>query len=359
MKCLFAIMLLFVIIGCRDRLEKIKPVFERITESVYASGYVKSNHQYDVFPAVNGILKKRLVKEGDIVRQNDAILQLSSVTAQLQAKSADIAAKNAAQAANFRRLDELRLLIDQAKIKMDQDALQLRRQQNLWSQQIGSRNELEQRELSWKTSHDNYDAACLRYAELERTLKYDEQQALNDLKISRSRTSDYTVRSEYSGRVYNILIEEGEMVNTQQPVAVIGDTASFLLELQVDEYDIALIQPGQKIIVAMDSYRGQIFEASVTQVRPYMHERSKTFTVEACFLKPPPILYPNLTCEANIITADRSGALTIPRSCLLDGNFVLLTNNRRRKISTGLMDYERVEVLSGLTIDDVVLKPMP
>ncbi|SHN25152.1 efflux RND transporter periplasmic adaptor subunit [Chitinophaga sp. CF418] len=356
---LLLLSLLFIGISCKRQEEKTTPVLENITESVYASGIVKSSNQYEVFSRVNGIADKWIVKEGDLVDKGKAILKLSGVTAQLQAENARIAAEHAAQTANSQRIAELRLNIDLAKMKLEQDAIQLERQRNLWAQQIGSRNELEQRELAWKTSRNNYDAARLRYAELKREISFGEKQALKNLEISKSQVGDYTIKSEYSGKLYDILVEEGEMVNIQQPIAVIGDASSFLLELQVDEYDIARIRPEQKIIITMDSYRGQLFQAIVTKVKPFMHERSKTFTVEAQFLQPPPVLYPNLTCEANIIVAQKENALVIPRACLLEGNYVLLASGEKRKVFTGLMDYQKVEIIKGLTVNDLILKPAP
>jgi len=348
-----------MIISCQGRMEKTKPVVEKITESVYASGIVKSSNQYDVFSTVNGVVAKKLVKEGDIVHKGQAVLQLLDVTARLNTENARIAADYALKAANARRLAALRLDIDQAKLVLDNDALLLERQRNLWSQQIGTYNALEQRELAWKTARNNYEATCLRYAELQRSINFQEKQAFKNVEISRSLASDYTIKSGYNGKVYNVLVEEGEMVNTQQPVAVIGDAASFLLELQVDEYDIGRIKPAQKIIVSMDSYRGQVFEAEVIKVRPLMHDRSKTFTVEARFLQSPPVLYPNLTCEANIIISRKEGALTIPRSWLLEGGFVLLANKEKRKVATGLMDYQKVEITAGLSANDLIIKPAP
>jgi hypothetical protein len=107
----------------------------------------------------------------------------------------------------------------------------------------------------------------------------------------------------------------------------------------------------------MDSYKGQVFDAVVETLKPYMNERTKTFTVEARFFRPPPALYPNLTCEANIIVAQRKQVLTIPRSYLLEGNFVLLENGRRQQVATGLMDYQKVEITGGITPDNIILKP--
>jgi multidrug efflux pump subunit AcrA (membrane-fusion protein) len=160
-----------------------------------------------------------------------------------------------------------------------------------------------------------------------------------------------------NGKVYNVLKEAGEMVNTQSPVAIIGDASGFMIELQVDEYDITRVIVGQKVLLSMDSYKGEVFEAVVTKIDPIMNEQTKTFKVEAAFVDPPPTLYPNLTTEANIIIKVKEKALTIPRSFLIDDNYVMLSNKEKRKVIVGMKDYEKAEIVSGLTKDDVILKP--
>ena len=59
--------------SCNSGKEKINPVKESITESIYASGVVKSINQYQVYAPVNGLIQEILVKEGDTVRQGDVI----------------------------------------------------------------------------------------------------------------------------------------------------------------------------------------------------------------------------------------------------------------------------------------------
>lgn len=357
MKLLILSILVTTFCSCAGRREKAHPVVEDITESVYASGIIKSENQYEVFSTVNGIARRWLAREGDIVNDGQAILEVSGEAARLQAESALIAAQNAARKTNRERIAELQTDIDEAKLRMDQCEVDLRRQRNLWAQQIGSRNQLEQRELAWKSARNTYEAATLRYAELQRDISFEEKQALKKLEISRSEANDHVVKSGHRGKLFFTFVEEGEMVSVQQPVAVIGDPDSFLLELQVDEYDVAQIRKGQHIAVSMDSYQGQVFDAAVESLKPFMHERTKTFTVEARFLHRPPVLYANLTCEANIIVAHRKQVLTIPRTFLVDGRFVLLDNGRKQQVTTGLMDYEKVEITGGIVPDNIILKP--
>lgn len=354
---LYSVACALIIVSCRQKRESIKPVRENITESVYASGIVKSDQQYQVFANVSGIITALLVKEGDHITKGTAILQLEDTTARLQAENARVAAQYAARPANTERLQELQVAIEQAASQCQNDSILLERQRNLWAQQIGSRNNLEQRELAYSNSRNNYRAAQLRYATLQRQISFQEQQSGNNWRIARAGTSDYTVKSEVSGKVYTLLREKGEMVTPQTPVAVIGDAALFLLELQVDEFDIARLKQGLKVLITMDSYKGQVFEARVSTVDPYMDQRTKTFKVEAAFVKAPSVLYPNLTCEANIIIREKQNSLTIPASFLLQGGYVMLSNKEKRKVSTGMKDYRKVEILEGITVNDVILKP--
>jgi len=353
----FTMVCLFVF-SCKSKQEKISPIEEKITESVYASGVVKSKNQYQAFAAVNGLVAEVLVTEGDLVKKGDPIIRLSNVTAQLNTENARIAADFSSVDANSEKLNELKLNIDQAKTKLDNDASLLQRQRNLWEQQIGTRNELDQRELNYKNSVTAYDAAKLRYAEVKKQISFQEKQSKKNLQISKTVAGDYYIKSETDGRVYSLLKEKGEMVSTQSPVALVGDATSFILELQVDEYDIARIKLGQKIVLSMDSYKGQVFRAIVEKINPFMNERSKSFTVEAGFSDQPPVLFPNLTCEANIIIQEKDRALTIPRVCLVEDSYVLMANKERRKVTTGLKDYQKVEIVSGLTTNDIILKPV-
>jgi len=52
-------------------------------------------------------------------------------------------------------------------------------------------------------------------------------------------------------------------------------------------------------------------------------------------------------------------ALIIPRSFLLEDDYVMLENKEKKKVVTGLKDYQKVEILGGLTTADVIMKPAP
>ncbi|MES2765248.1 MAG: efflux RND transporter periplasmic adaptor subunit [Bacteroidota bacterium] len=358
MKFLLKILLpILLLASCGKKEETIKPTVENISESVYASGVVKAKNQYEVFSTVSGLLQEILVKEGDVIFKGEPLLRIKNEQSRLQSQNAEIATRYNDVSANSAKLGELRENIDLARARMNNDELMLKRQRNLFAEGVGARVEVEQRELAFKNSQTAYQSANLRLKDVQKQLKFAEEQSRKQLEISRATAQDFTVKSETDGRVYRILKERGEIISPQLPVAIIGDANVFLLELQIDEYDIARVKPGQKVLVTLDSYKGDVFEAEVTKIFPIMNERSKSFTVEAEFLKAPPTLYPNLTAEANIVIQTKEKALTIPRNYLVDETYVLKENNERKKVKVGLKDYQKVEILGGLSSGEAIVKP--
>lgn len=358
MKRLFWAAALLPFLSCKQKVETVRPQVQNITESVYASGKVKSFGQYEVFSSAGGIIADVRVKEGDNVKKGDVLFTLVADAPQLARENAEIAARYGSAQANADRLNEAQVAISGARTRLQNDSLLLARQRALWNNQIGSRNELEQRELAARNSTLAYQTSLLRYRQLQQQVQFSEQQSRKNLQISSTVSGDYTIRAKEDGKVYNLTKEAGEAVSPQTPVAVIGSASDFILELQVDEFDVAKIAPGQKVVVTMDSYKGRVFEGTVTKIDPYINERSRSATVEATFTKPPPALFPNLTAEANVLLRTKESALTIPRAYLVEETYVLLQNGEKRKITTGLKDYQRVEVLSGLSKDDVLQKPV-
>ena len=359
MKTSLLFFILLLALSCKRNKEQVSPTIETISESVYASGIVKSKNQYQVYSTVNGLIQEIMVKEGDTVHKGDPLMKVLNESSKLNTYNAQLAANNADMYANTDKLSEAKVAIGVSVSKMKDDSLLLARQRNLWGQGIGSRIEFEQRQLAYKNSVANCQVARLHYSELKRQLEFASNQSQTNLRISNSLAGDYLIKAEATGKVYKILKEKGEIANTLTPVAIVGDANDFLIEMKVDEYDIARIRQGQKVLFTMDSYKGEVFEAAVQTIEPLMDEQSRSFVVKARFVTKPPVLYPNLSVEANIIIRVKDKALTIPRSYLIGDSMVDLGKGKMKKVTIGLKDYQKVEILNGLTAGDVINKPAP
>ncbi len=350
--------MILVLISCKKKQETTQPAIENITESVYASGIVKTRNQYQVFSSVNGLIKKVWVTEGDLVKKGDPLFSIVNEMAQLNTESAKLQADYSAVNANIEKLNDQKISIDLAKTKMENDASLFERQKNLWQQQIGTKNDLDLKELNYKNSAAAYQSATLRLIELQKQLKFSEEQSRKSLQITNTVSGDYIVKAVVNGRVFDVVKKEGEMINTQTPVAILGDARKFYIELQVDEYDIARMILGQTVVLNMDSYKGKTFEAKINKINPLMNERSRSFTVEADFITQPTTLYPNLTVEANVVIQTKEKVLTIPRAYLSEDSYVWISAKEKKKVTVGLKDYNKAEILSGLKAGDTIYKPV-
>lgn len=347
---------ILVLYACGKKQESIHPNVESITSSVYASGTVKSIGQYEVYSKVNGIIEKLLVREGTEVKKGQAIIALSNKTQTLNFENAKLLASYSSAESNQEKLSQAQNELEVAKLKMENDASLFERQKKLWDNQIGTKNDLDQRELAYKNSTTQYNGSKLKLNDLKKQVDFQSKQTNKTASISSTALNDFIIISEINGKVFSINKQVGEMVTSQMPVATIGDAKTFFVELQVDEYDIAKLKKGQKAMISMDSYKGKAFEAIIDKIYPIMNAKSKSFKVDALLTTQPENLFPNLSAQANIIIEIKEKAMTIPRAYLIDNEYVYLANKEKRKVKVGLMDYEKVEILSGINNSDALVK---
>lgn len=349
--------LIFLLFNCTSSPKSTKVVLKKINETVYASGSIESSDQYEVYSLTSGYIKSIDVKEGDKIKKNQTIIKLDNDGSLIALKSAELNKNFADFSQNKNKIKELKFSLNAAKSKWINDSIQLKRKQNLVVNDIISQSDYENYEVIAAASKSNYVSLILQLDDLNKQLKLNDQLSKRNYDQSSKTDKDFRIKSEINGVVYSILKKTGELVNPQTPIAIIGSSNSYVLKLQVDEYDITKIKIGQMIKVKLDSYRGNVFEARVSKISPFMNEKSKTFTIDATFINQPRILYPNLTLEANIIIKTNPKALLIPREYLFNDHYVYLKNGHKKKVETGIMDLKFVEITKGVAKNTEIIIP--
>jgi len=339
---------LFLMVSCTRNVETIQPEVKNITESVYASGFIKSKNQYEVYAKTTGIIEEIYVSEGMIIKKGDPIFKLNQKDLKIVTDNARVASSMADYTTNSDKLQDAKTAIAYAIKRRLNDSLLYDRQKKLWDNRIGSKVELEQRELNFENAKLNVASAQTTYEDLKRSLKLSSDQSKNNLEIAKILENDLIIRSELDGVVYKINKEKGELITSQEPQAIIGAT-TFTIELSIDEFDIVKIRIGQEVIIRMDSYKSQVFKAQIIAIDPMMNARTRSFQAHATFSNEPKELYPNLTVEANIIIHKKEAALTIPRNYMVNDSSVMLEGGKLKHVETGLMDYDLVEIKAGIS----------
>ncbi|MEC7769702.1 MAG: efflux RND transporter periplasmic adaptor subunit [Bacteroidota bacterium] len=329
-----------------------------LTESVYASATVQPDSLYQAYSIVIGILDKTWVEEGDKVKKGDPILQITNTSPELNAENAKLSLQLARENYNGRAavLTSIQDEIHAATLKLTNDSVNYYRQKNLWDQNIGSKVEYDNRKLNYELSRNNLDLLKRKYRQTKNELETQLKQSENNYRTSLTTSEDFTIKSKINGTVYAIYKNPGEIVNTQQPVASIGKSEDFIIELLVDEVDIVKLKTGQQVFLTLDSYNSEVFEATLDKIYPRKDERSQTFKVEALFKDPPNTLYPGLSGEGNIVISKKEQTLTIPKEYLIDASKVL-TDDGEIEVTLGLQNLDRVEILKGIDENTAIYKP--
>lgn len=351
-----SIILILTLTACKKGNSGIQPTLGDITQSVYASGVVKADGQYIVYPTASGVLRKVNVTVGDAIVLGQPLFELDNDKAQLSTESAQLAYQLSNENNRYiqDKIAEMQLTVQNAKDKLRVDESIYNRNTKIKDQGGISEVDFERVELAYKSSKLAYETAQNRLNQLRIQLKNEQSKNRINVRLSEKSQSDFTVKSAFSGQLFDVLVKEGALVSPQTPLAVIGKANSFLLELEVDENDMVQVAVGQKVLVTMDSYKAQVFEAEINKIYPIMDERSRTFKIEARFIKTPEKLYPNLTAEANIIIQTKKQTITIPKNYLIEKEYVLVNGDEKRKVKIGLSDYQNVEITDGLKAGETI-----
>lgn len=356
--------IIFITIGilmfysCGEKPIQTKPSIGLMTESVYASITIQPEDSYQLFSATSGILDKVYIKEGDFVKSNQILAQISATNPKINIESAllkvNLTHENyQGQATTLSSIaEEIKAVEKTIKI----DSLNYFRQKKLWEQNIGSKFELENKKLKYELDLNNLKALKNKYQQTNLELENNYKQSQTALKKAQSNLKDYFIKAKMDGRIYSLFKNEGESINQQQPFAQVGKSDSFIIEMQIDEVDISRIELDQRVIITLDAYEGQAFEALITKIFPLKDTRTQTFKVEGKFHQTPPKLYAGLSGEANIILTKKMNTITIPLAYLMNGKKVK-TAEGEVEVELGMKNLELVEVISGIDTSTVIYKP--
>ena len=147
-----------------------------------------------------------------------------------------------------------------------------------------------------------------------------------------------------------------------EPMFVIARTDVVTVVVDVPETFAAAVDRGDAVRVRVQALGGRVVEGKVTRTAYALDPSTRTLRVEVDLPNPDDSLRPGLYAYASVIVDDHPDALTIPASAVIrEGDRSLCVvvaggKANRRPIATGLDDGTNVEVLSGLSGGESVVK---
>jgi len=348
------LILAVVIVGqsCNDH-QVIYPEKKELIEAVYASGKIVPENEYKLSALVSGTIVQKLVQDGDTIRAGQPLYVISNEAAQARLDAAykayEIARANLSE--NSPLLHDLRLSLQNAAVKCSTDSLNYHRRKNLWSKQIGTRDNLDNAYSAYQIARNQEKIAEQKYYSALNDLQVQYRNAHSQWVAARKEVEELYVRSDRDGIVYQTFKEAGEFVYVNEVVAMLGDKTLPVVRLAVDQQDIGSIRTGQQVLLETDAKPGEIYEATVSYIFPVMKEPDQIFRVDARFTRAPDAFYMHSSIEANIIVQRKKNTLVIPRNALSGSDSVWVNKDGKKQkvfVQTGIATLECVEILSGI-----------
>lgn len=347
-----------MLIACGRSKVETKPIRKDITEIVFASGTLIANEQYYLKAKTDGYLQNVNFEEGDVVASNQLLAVIDNSRNQINSQSAKLLLKISAAdtSSNAPALQQIKASIKLAKEKLKQDALQFQRYKKLYESLSVSKLEYENIQLAYETSASNLEALEQSYANAKKQAKqqFIAQESLT--KVSTVSDQENSVRAVKGGKIYQKLKQNGDFVSKGETIAVIGVESSMYAKLNVDETSIEKIKLGQKVFIQFNTDTTKTYNATIWEILPSFDGVSQSFACKAKFTQEVLFKIANTQLQANILIGRKPNALLIPRNFLMYGGKVMLKDKSFRKVKTGIVSNEWVEILEGLTQDDSIIE---
>ncbi len=352
--------LLAVIASCGGSKETVRAQRRDLTQAIYASGKLYPKNDYKVFARLPGYVQEVHVRVGDTVRIGDPLItirsEVSSINVDVARNQYQLAQNNAAESGPLLRT--LHEDVDAARSKYMLDSTTAARYANLLQQNATSKQQADQARTQFEISRAAWQKSQANLQNTRARLRTESENARLQLDAQTSNRSDYVVTAAVAGRVYDVVPKVGDLVNSQQALLEIGDASSFEVELSVDETDVSLLKDAQQVIYSIDAYESTAFNGNLVEVYPRISSGNKTARVIGSITIPKEMqVFAGLSVEANIVIAERKNILVIPREYLQSDNTVKVKGKDAAvPVKTGVSDLQFVEIVSGITEQDELVK---
>ena len=170
-----------------------------------------------------------------------------------------------------------------------------------------------------------------------------------------------TIRAPISGFVAAREIKPGQHLAVDDVAFRITDTSELIAYLQIPQAQLAKFASGHDVRIEVAAMPGETFPASVVRVSPTIDTRNGTFRATVVIDNSAGDLAPGMFGRFTIAYEKHADVLVVPTEALLDeddASAVYVVNDgevSRRNVETGVETGGRVEILAGLSEQDVVV----
>ena len=346
-----------------------------LTIAINSTGVVEPTLTVELKSKASGEIIGLPVEEGDIVKKGQLIARLDQTTA-----------KN--------DFDQAEADLEVAQVALSQAEKQLQRQKQMYERALISESDYENAILAKEQANSNL------------------VRAKTALEYAKERLSDTIIKSPIDGIVLTKFVEKGQIIASGisavtggTAIATVADMSRAYVRTSVDEVDIGQVELDQKATVIAETYPDREFRGEVLRIHPLakVEQNVTTFDVTIEVDNSEGLLMAGMNASVEIVAGFRENVLLVPREALTDARtiarmvgfnpmgagqranmgrpqggpptggppagvmadrssnpkrmVIVIANGQEepRDVEIGLSNFEKAEILSGLSEGDTVL----
>jgi len=340
--------------------------------SVTASGQIVAQRYADIGSSVMGRLVELRVKEGDAVKAGQIVARIDAVQAAASAAAANARVKGAEAdlRATADMLQAAQADLDAARARAQEAQLKLQRARDLRRDGLVPQAEFDSAVAGADTAAAQVKGAEASMRRIQQGREAAERRVA-EARADAARVADLLAKTDIvapiSGVVTRLPVQEGEMVvmgiqgQLGTTLMTISDLAAIDAEVKVAEADVLRIQVGQPATVTLEAIPAAALSGRVVEIGasalPIVGTgaAAREFKVKVRLDDPDGRLRPGLTCDAEVLTAERQNVLVVPLQAVVvrpdkDGRErtgVFVADGRAarfQQVTTGLIGGLDIEV---------------
>jgi len=361
MKKIFALLIVLSLFSCSKK-EEIQPINQDIKELVFASGQLEWDDSYNLTVQTDGVLQNANFEVGNTFVKGKIIATIDNEINKINAATSQeqLVISNENITSNAPALTQLEQNIQFAESKYIQDKKQAERYQRLNQQNIGSKVEFENAQLAAKNSLSNLKSLKKQYQVILQQAKQQQITIKGQLKSNQVIKNYNSIVVTESGTIIKKLKTNGDYVKKGEIIATIANQTKVEAVLNVDENSIGKIIVGQTVYVKLNTNKDKVLNGKISEILSAFDVQTQSFICKVTFDKPIENSLFGTQLEANILVGEKKNALLIPRNYVGFGNKVNIKGKDQSVIiKSGIISTEYVEVLEGVTKDDIILPLKP
>ena len=326
--------------------------------TVGGSGNIAVSEEVRLVFGAGGKIDKIYVDEGDEVTEGEVLAELVTDTLELALAQSEAALtqSEAAQA----QAEAAQAQANAAKDDAEYNLTQLKKVMLASSDRVRiAEAYLDAAELQLKATESQLKAA-------ESQLKAAEQAVAE----AQRQLDEATITAPFDGLVADVYAEENGTVPspTMSPMPIIHliDPTTMELEAEVDEIDIADVEPGQRAIIEVDALPDVLFEGVVSSIPPLPSPQGGVvlYDVKIGFSVPEgSALKVGMSATTDIIINERNNVLLVPSRAIINDSqsrtivqVVVDKQTEERLVVVGLSDDFETEIIDGLEEGEIILR---